>query len=586
MAFLVGSFGKLSQTYMAQKLRSVIKNQKNIQTITLPHGTIIAGQNPNHTQQYNEIFTVGSDSILIGKVFDRNGKKPSASQHCIHNPTILYQHFWGRFVAALYNKTAHTLTLARDHLGLSTLFYIKKADGILFSTDIALLYDLVEPKPTLDFSYFAEHIINVNQALPSTPFKEIKELLPGMTITIDHQGKSYEKFMWNIAELKGSYIANEHEMEEELSATLKSSIKTWTKDSSGICVELSGGLDSSAVLITLREILPESTKLVAVNFIDSATPSSNENEYAKEVADICNVPLHLLDWRDEPLITDLPSEWRPNKPSTFLLSHSSTKDFYFFATAQGCSEFVNGQGGDHIFIAPPTRTSLADYWFDRGYKGATAQLNNISAAYRTSWPSLIYESTQAVIKYYRGKHTLQEYNATPFLEANHTHSLSKNSFYLQDNLKLFYPAKAIQIKSLSHAVTYADRDQRFPQAIVSHPLLLLPIVETALKIPTYQSFNNTYDRIFFRRAATKMRASKALWRTVKGQTTGSMSKACASQASLITELLLNGTLVKSGIINKNWLEKELISIRHGKADNLWPLLHMITSQLWLNQWEL
>lgn len=95
-----------------------------------------------------------------------------------------------------------------------------------------------------------------------------------------------------------------------------------------------------------------------------------------------------------------------------------------------------------------------------------------------------------------------------------------------------------------------------------------------------------HDRIFFRRAATKMKASKALWRTIKGQTTGTMSKACASQAGIITELLLNGTLVKSGIINKNWLEKELINIRHGKADNLWPLLHMITSQLWLNQWRL
>lgn len=450
MAFLVGSFGKLSQTYTVQKLRSVIKNQKNVQTITLLHGTIIVGQNPHHAQNYNEIFTLDSENIIVGKVFDRNGKKPSASQHRIHNPTILYQHFWGRFVAALYNKTAHTLSLARDHLGLSTLFYIKKADGLLFSTDILLLYDLVEPKPTLDFSYFAEHIINANQALPSTPFKEIKELLPGMTITIDPQGNSCEKFMWNIAELKGSYISNEHEMEEELSAVLKASIKTWTKDSSGICVELSGGLDSSAVLITLREILPEDTKLVAVNFIDSATPSSNENEYAQEVADMCNVSLHLLDSRDELLVTDLPGEWRPNRPSTFLLSHSTTENFYSFATAQGCYEFVNGQGGDHIFIAPLTRTSLADYWLDRGYKGATAQLNNISAAYRTSWPSLMYESTQAIIKYYRGKHTLQEYSATPFLEANYTHSLSKHSFYLQDNLKFFYPAKAIQIKSLSH----------------------------------------------------------------------------------------------------------------------------------------
>jgi hypothetical protein len=117
-------------------------------------------------------------------------------------------------------------------------------------------------------------------------------------------------------------------------------------------------------------------------------------------------------------------------------------------------------------------------------------------------------------------------------------------------------------------------------------LLSLPIVELGLKIPTYQSFANDYDRIFFRRAITQLKKTKSLWRRIKGQTTSTMAKACASEAPHIQEIVLGGSLVKSGILDKQWLEKELIKLPHGQADNLWPIIHILTSQLWLNQWKL
>lgn len=597
MAFLLGAFGTGSHT-KNMKQRAVTALEKAghqpAHVMVLPHGVICAGQNNKHTRQYNHVFPLeGDGGILVGKLFERSNNKPFTLQHeiarqCSQNPSLLYQHLWGRFVGALYHQITHKLTLVRDPIGLSTLFYSEQPNGVLFSTDMSLLYDILEEKPSLDLSYFAEYIINQNQALPSTPLQEIKELLPGMALTVDAQGKSSQRCMWDISSLKGSYIADiadEHEMEEQLLAALKSSMKAWTHDTDGICVELSGGLDSSATLITLREVLPEDKKIVAVNFIDSKTPSSNENVHAQEVADMCNVPLHLIDWHGIPLLTELPAGWLPNRPSTFLFSHSSATEFYNFATSQGCYEIANGQGGDHVFLAPPPSNALADYWLDKGLKGITTPLKNISAAHRTSWPSLIYESAQAVAGYYRSKHT-QTNAPIPFLTPEYANTLSQHDFYLKRDLAQFYPARAMQIQSLSHAIAYADRDQRSEQTVILHPLLSLPIVELALKIPTYQSFDETYDRIFFRRAAAKMKPSKALWRTIKGQTTGTLSKSCVQEADKITELLLQGTLVRSGIINKTWLQDELIKIRHGKADNMWPLLHLMTSQLWLNQWRL
>jgi asparagine synthase (glutamine-hydrolysing) len=119
-----------------------------------------------------------------------------------------------------------------------------------------------------------------------------------------------------------------------------------------------------------------------------------------------------------------------------------------------------------------------------------------------------------------------------------------------------------------------------------HPLLSQPLVELALRIPTYQSFEDGYDRIFLRKAVSRLKTGKALWRKMKGQTTGTLIKSFSKQYTEIHDLLMSGSLIKSGIINERWLNNELIKAKHGSTEHLWPIINMISSQRWLNQWDL
>ena len=112
--------------------------------------------------------------------------------------------------------------------------------------------------------------------------------------------------LWDTSCFHGSFITDENSFEEELLATLKSCVKAWVGDSSGVCVELSGGTDSSGLMLLLHDILPTDKKLMAVNYIDTKTQSSNEIEYAQEIADACNAPLHFLDWQNTSLLDKLP----------------------------------------------------------------------------------------------------------------------------------------------------------------------------------------------------------------------------------------------------------------------------------------
>jgi asparagine synthase (glutamine-hydrolysing) len=559
--------------------------------MALEHGVLCAGQKTDETYEYNHITLLPLDQgIMVGKLFDRNQHKtasftPDLARTCTNDPRTLNTLFWGRYVGALWNKKTHTITLVRDPQGLSTLFYNSTPDGILFATELALLYEALEHKPSIDIQYFAQHLIHTNQALSATPFENIQELLPGMSLSINARGECRHQLLWDPAVFAGTFITNEHELEEELLKTLRSCTQAWVDDAPGVCVELSGGTDSTGIMLLLHDLLPSHKKLIAINYIDSKTPSSNEVEYAQETADACHAPLYFLDWQTTSLLDPLPSNFLPNRPSTLLLFNNLRKQVHEIAAQNNCPEIMNGQGGDHIFCAPPPKHALADYWLQRGIRGCTAPIQELSGIYRMPWSSLVGNNIKAITGYYK-KSRFIERDKTPYLNTAVAQQLKQEEFYLNDILNTMLPGKAGQIESLCHAVAYSERDQSTPNTCLTHPLLSQPIIELGLHIPTYQSFNNGYDRIFFRRAVSRLQKPKSLWRRIKGQTTGSMVKECSRHANEIRDIALNGKLAQSGLIDTRWFDEQMTKMQHSHVENLWPILHLLTGQLWLNQWRL
>jgi asparagine synthase (glutamine-hydrolysing) len=534
--------------------------------------------------------------VLTGRIFDSATYKTilqvdtNTAFLFSESPHKILQAYWGTYSGILYNKRNNSCTLIRDPIGLSRLFYTKNEQGIVFANTIAQIYDILEEKPDLNFHYLARYIINIEQASPDTPFNQIYELLPGMGLTIYPDVSTEQNLLWEIDQCKGSYIPRPEETEQELLDTLKKSVGAWTRGETGVAVQLSGGTDSSGLMLILRNVLQNDQPLIGLNFIDSQAPSSNEVEYAQEIAQLCKSPLHFIDMDQGSIAADLPSNWRPCRPNTFLLFNHMDVQTKLLAQQHGCSTIMNGQGGDHVFLAPQPKRALCDAILDKRWRAIPDILHELSTVYRTSWTSLAKQAFVDIKKYYRG--TLSPFETEQVEQgANISYITSQfipktpPSSYLEPYLQHFLPGKIAHIAALAHAVEYAERDI-LSGITMPHPLLSQPVVELGLKIPTYQTFANGYDRIYFRKAVTKLQKTKALWRNIKGETSSSMVKNLAKSTDYIHDLVTGGRLAKEGVINLEWVEKEIQKIKHGHVDNLWPLLHMIAVNKWLKQWGL
>ena len=73
---------------------------------------------------------------------------------------------------------------------------------------------------------------------------------------------------------------------------------------------------------------------------------------------------------------------------------------------------------------------------------------------------------------------------------------------------------------------------------------------------------------------------------MKGETTSSMAKSFATHANEVQCMILQGYFGQNDLINKEWFTDEMTKIRHGQILNLWPVIRLLTSQLWMNQWKL
>ena len=528
-------------------------------------------------KQIDTVIVGDNEGLLLGNIFDKNVYNSVDSFEKVVNPGTLMNNYWGRYSGALYNPETKMLSLVRDPLGLEALFYMPYKDGMIFSSSLPKLYDVLLQKPEIDWHYFAEFLLEKNYLIPETPFKNVCELLPGICLTYN-DGSITQEFLWKIPTKS---TTNDKEIEGTLLNTLIKSTKAWTKKHEKISLQLSGGVDSSSILCLLKECAPNAD-IQGIHYNDTKNVASQEIEYAQQISKDCNTPLLHIDFQDARLFDPLPQTWRPDKPSTGMVTHSSVKKLMEYT---GDGLLFSGQGGDHVFLAPPPQESIADYWLEKGLRGISNVVHEIGSIYRTSWPALAKTTFKTLHNYYFGKEIrMQEFNLDhEMLTKNYTDNVQKKSFYLDKHLKQFKPAKALHIKLLYHAVAYSDS---IKEAHVIYPLLSMPVVECGLRIPTYQSIKNGYNRYYFRKAVSRINPTKVIWRLNKGEVSASLVKALKKELEPLIALVENGLLLKNNVIDRVWFENRVERIRHGDAKDLLPLFRIIGAERWFKQWKL
>lgn len=541
-----------------------------------------------------EKVTISYDkkSLLCGRLFLKATGEP-VTVHSLDSEAIKRSHgkvlaeqYWGRYLFITFDDNG--ITFYRDPQGLSVLYYTQIEDGYLFSTSLAPLVDTLSYQIDFNWTYLTSFIASNHQLTSVTPFKGVYEILPGCSTQLSRGVSPKISQFWDPTALVSTYIEDETSLQQKIYDTARMNLSSWVYGATKINLQLSGGLDSSSLLGLLRESGYQEP-IQAVNLYDSVFADADERDYAQDVCDLYQVPVSYIDMHERLPFGEVSITERYDRPSSALLDTRAGQAILALEQIEKNDERLCGQGGDHLFLAPPPQEALLDYILGHRLQGIGTVLKDLCAFYRMPYLSLLGSSVRKYVSYRRG--TL---NYLPHAEVSVAwmtddfrnmvdSSIFKPIFW--ESLKKVHPGKAQHILAILSSTLYIDRGSLIPGKPIINPLLSQPLVELALSIPTYQSFRKGYDRYQYRKSMDKHLKGKFIWRTSKGGTTGSLIAGARLHFEKLRPLLLEGQFVQRGYIEREKLNYALLELRGGKTDNVWPLLNLFFVEKWLDSWK-
>ncbi|HAU3362220.1 TPA: hypothetical protein JDL67_005123 [Salmonella enterica subsp. salamae] len=146
----------------------------------------------------------------------------------------------------------------------------------------------------------------------------------------------------------------------------------------------SGGGETSSIVAILACHKKEK-EVRFLTYYDKCSLSSNELKYAKKVSDHFNIKLDVIELSTRspftPFTEDIPFHILPGSYSCLYHQQHYIADLYDKHTL-----FINGHGGDSIYLAPSPPALFMEVLFSAGVKKAIKTLYGISLQHNSSIP--------------------------------------------------------------------------------------------------------------------------------------------------------------------------------------------------------
>lgn len=181
----------------------------------------------------------------------------------------------GDFAIAIWDEESERLSLYRDRLGVKPLYFYNKDGRFIFASEIKAILAHPSVTPDVAENSLVDYLSFVTTPAPHTLFKNIHKLPIGHRLIITRNGEATLEPYWDALPTKGIEDRTEDEHCEEILRLLRDSIKKRMMSDVPFGVFLSGGVDSSANVALMSELMTRPVETFTVGF--------HEHEYLNEL---------------------------------------------------------------------------------------------------------------------------------------------------------------------------------------------------------------------------------------------------------------------------------------------------------------
>jgi|HubBroStandDraft_6_1064221.scaffolds.fasta_scaffold00575_11 asparagine synthase (glutamine-hydrolysing) len=326
------------------------------------------------------------DVTIVAAAFDRWG-------------TDGFSTLIGDWALSIWDPSQRSLILARDPFGARRLYYFLEDEQVTWST-------LLDPIVLLcgkAFSLCEEYVAGWISFFPAahlTPYVGIHSVPPSFYVSIRNRRPTAYRY-WDFDPGKGIRYNSDAEYEEHFRSVFADAVGCRLRSDTPVLAELSGGMDSSSIVLMADTILhrgsADAPRLDTLSYYNDSEPNWDERPYFTKVEERRGCSgCHIDVGRLEPLTTQFESTSFAATPgsSCSRLSESGMR-FSECLASQGNRVLLSGIGGDEVTGGVPTAApELADLLARAEFRRLARQLRVWALNKRKPWLQLLFEAAR------------------------------------------------------------------------------------------------------------------------------------------------------------------------------------------------
>lgn len=524
-------------------------------------------------------FKTNSDTETVVHAYEEYGEK------CL-------EHLRGMFALAIYDFREETLFLARDRVGKKPLFYSLTDKGnFVFGSELKILIEHGEISKEIDFSALDAYLTFGYVPEEFCIFKDVKKLEPAHYL-IFKNGRIERRKYWDFDYAENAEIKTEAEYAEALRELIKEAVKIRLISEVPLGAFLSGGVDSSAVVGMMSQILEKRVKTFSIGFNED---SFNELKFARIAAKHFDTEHH--EFIVTPDLVEIVDDlvWHFDEP------FADSSALPTFMVSKLAREFVtvvlSGDGGDELF-AGYTR-----YAIDR----KRSVLEKLPEFVRRN---ILQKMGEKLPHGAKGKNYLYNISldaVSRYIDnVSHFGKLKKDALYAADFLNgangdfgkgagIYQKiAESVSSKNPIDKLLYLDSKTYLPSDILTKvdrmtmanslearaPLLDHKLIEFVTKIPARLKLKGAETKYIFKKAMNEIVPREILYREKQGFGVPINEWINSRLKEKINATLLEKRTLERGYFEKRYIETLLNEHRRQRRDHSHALWILWMLELW------
>lgn len=512
----------------------------------------------------------------------------------------------GDFAFALWDGRKHQLFCARDHFGIKPFYYYRSDQIFAFASEIKALLCVPGVPRQLNELMVGYHLTQCFEDKTITFYQDIWRLSPAHSLTINH-AQQQPRLYWSLDPKRELQLGSDQAYVEAFREVFTEAVRCRLRSAFPVGSSLSGGLDSSSIACTARQLLGQvgGKPLHTFSAIFPSLPEADrrwidERQYMDAVKALGGFQAH--DIRADLLHPLIDSLWQGDEailaPNLYI--HQA---MYQQANQQGVRVFLDGFDGD----------STVSYGI-----GYLAEL-----LFSGRWHTLLREST-ALAKRYRlpRRQVIWKYCLSPILGKLMGHFSSKLGGRIQggkveDPLidRSFAQRSRLEVRTRDllktrqiftstcrqdhwlgltgglnfHILDVADKITSKFSLEARYPFFDKRLIELCLAMPPNQKLRQGWMRFILRASMTGVLPPEVQWRLCKGDLSSNFGRQIsAHEQTALTEIAHHPEVVEPYIRVSSFrdaYDRYTSTLNPSEKDRM-TLFSTAVLDLWLRQTNL